>query len=147
MLNSISGNPRSGYNRDMEQNIKRVRLQPPRTRRRFSIDEMKAAVRATHGNVSAAARLLGCDPHTIFKRVGNEFISEIRQERTDWRTEVAESEFDKMLTKGDWRAITSILDKDWHRRYPEPEPLISATPDLDVDTVVSELSKIYTERI
>ena len=87
------------------------------TKRRCTLNEIKAALAECGGRVSDAAQKLGCDPHTLRSRIERspdlqKTLDHIREDQVD----LAESRLLERIDKGELSAITFFLKCQGRRR-------------------------------
>jgi hypothetical protein len=101
-------------------------------RRKWSTDEIIAALRETHGLVSIAAKYIGCSARTIYRRAQEvkevqRVIDECREELVD-RAELA---LWKHVTEGaPWAVALVLKTLGRHRGYVERQEIATADAEI-----------------
>lgn len=98
----------------------------------------------TRGHVQMAARALGVNQKTIYRRVGRARIEQIRAEALEQDLDFAETKLQTMIRDGDWRALRFfLLTKGKHRGYQfgRKDEVQSVTISATLSEVLAELEK------
>jgi hypothetical protein len=104
------------------------------TTRRYTTDEIRAALISCGGWVTHAAQKLGCNPHTIRNRLARspdlqETLDHVREDHLD----LAESKLLERIEKGELSAITFYLKcQGRHRGWVEKQ-LVDQTINQPVE--------------
>lgn len=84
-------------------------------------DSLKTAIKASNGNLTKVAKLLGCDRTTIYYHLRKsqeltDYLEEIRQVESDSLLDEALLKLKARVVFDDWRAIQYVLDTKGHER-------------------------------
>ncbi len=107
------------------------------TGRRYTIDEIADALKATNGLVSLAAKRLGCAASTIYKRLQKSpTLREVQRQARAELVDLAEAKLRQAILDGQPWAIGLVLKTlGKERGYTERQELALAGGDVEVELV------------
>lgn len=124
--------------------------------RRFTAEEMAAALRASRGIQTAAAQLLNCGVATVSRYVRDyPSVKEAYDEARAGIVDLAESQLIIKLREGHWPAIKFVLqtigrDRGWNPDADiraavqrEVQLMVASDPSLDFAGVMAEVEEIF----
>ena len=102
--------------------------------KQWSDEEIIGAIRAEHGNISAAARQLGCDRSTITGRAEeSEEIRRVIDEETETLLDEGEAKLAEAVRSGEKWAILYLLSTKGKRRGYTKEQIVDLHQHIVVD--------------
>jgi len=95
---------------------------------KYTANQMIEALREKHGNLSAAARFLGCDRHTVARYISQySTVKEVADEERETLIDFAENQLFQQVKDGNITAIIFTLKTiGKHRGYVERQEVTGA---------------------
>lgn len=110
---------------------------------KYTTDQIAEALKKTNGYITLAARLLKCEPKTIYRRLkSNQALKELLEEIREGDLDIAEQKLREAILRGEPWAITLKLKTQGRKRgYVERTEISGAVDSEPITFIIKETKR------